>query len=392
MTELRKGTPEQAGMRPEQIELIRQRGAEWVEQDNTMALGLMVARHGVVCLHEVWGPLTGAPDAPPVQPDSWWPYSSMTKPMTAAAIMMLVEEGRVGLTRPVQFYIPELEGEGAGDVLVQHLLTHTSGYDGDEADAWLAKQLGADADLPPCPDNQHEAVHARLHAWYSLRCAKPPGAEMSYGGVNYDLLGEIIRRVAGISYSDFLAQRLFEPLGMSARVGFDRSIEPNLVCNFDVQYTPDLPTGDELRMLTSTPSASASVFGTMEDCARFAQMLLNEGDYGEVRLLQPATVALMTRNQIPGIGTEFLGGHDEACWGYGLDILDTERWRWHDGSLPANGTFTHGGLGGVMFWGDPVHDLIGLYFSHCLDVDPETGEHHWDADLFQNMVTAAVAN
>ena len=160
MTKLTKGTPEQAGMRPEQIELIKQRGGEWVQQDNTLALALLVARHGVVCLHEAWGPLTGAADAPPAQPDSYFPFTSMSKAITATAAMILVEQGLLGLTRPVQFYIPELSGEGAEDILVQHLLTHTSGYDGDEADAWLAQQMAGGMDLPPCPDNQHEVIHA----------------------------------------------------------------------------------------------------------------------------------------------------------------------------------------------------------------------------------------
>lgn len=140
MTILRDGTPEQAGMRPEQIELIKQRGAEWAEQDNTLGLVLLVARHGVVCLHEGWGRTTLAADAPGVRKDSHFLFSSITKVITATAVMMLVEEGRLGLTRPVQFYIPELRATGADEILVQHLLTHTSGYDGNETPM----------QLPPC--------------------------------------------------------------------------------------------------------------------------------------------------------------------------------------------------------------------------------------------------
>ena len=394
MTKLKRGTPEEAGMLPGQIELIKRRGAEWVEQDNTMALVVLAARHGVVCLHEAWGPLTGKPDAPPARPDSCFPWSSIGKAVTATAAMTLVEAGELGLTRPVQFYIPELSGTGTEEILVQQLLTHTTGYDADEDGAWIAARIGDGLDLPECPGNQHEVVHAQLHARYTLPVAKRPGTVMSYAGINYDLLGEIMRRISGMSHADFLGERIFQPLGMTgARVGFDPAIEPNLVCNFDVQFNPDLPTGDALRALASIPSASAGVFGTIEDCAVFAQMLLNGGSYGDATILHPATVAQMTRNQIPGIGTDFIGeSHAEACWGYGLSIFDTERWRWFDGALPSNGAFTHSGLGGVTFWADPAHDLIGLYFSHCLDVDPETGEHHWDADLYQNMVTAAVAD
>ncbi len=394
MTKLRTGTPEEAGMHPEQIDLIKQRGAQWVQQDNTMALSLLVARRGVVCLHDAWGPRTAAPDASPAQPDSYWPFASVSKPITATAIMTLVEQGLLGLTRPVQFYIPELRGAGTADIQVQHLLTHTSGFDGDEDTAWTMARLAEGLDLPECPATQHEALHAQLHARYTLGTAKQPGAEMSYAGINYDLLGEIIRRISGMSYAAFVEEHIFRPLGMQrARVGFDRSIEPNMVCNFDIKFTPDLPVGDELRALASIPNGSSAVYGTIEDCAAFAQTLLNGGSYGDATILQPATVAQMTRNQIPGVGSDFFGHwHKEASWGYGPGVMGNARWAWYDGTLASNASFNHGGLGGVLFWVDPEIDVVGAYFSYCYDVDPETGAHHWDADLFQNMVTVAVAD
>jgi len=380
-------------MLPQQVELIKRRGAQWVEQDNTMALVVLAARHGVVCLHEAWGPLNGKPDAPPARLNSYFPWASMSKAVTAVAVMQLVEAGELGLTRPLQFYIPELAGDGTEAILVQHLLTHTSGYDGDADAAWIAARMSDGLDLPECPATQHEMIHAQLHARYTLPVATRPGTLMSYADINIDLLGEVLRRISGLSYADVLGERIFRPLGMTrTRVGFDPAIEPSLVADFDTQVM-EFPTGDEARALLSIPRASGALFGSIEDCAVFAQMLLNGGSYGDATILHPATVAQMARNQVPGIGTDFVGQeHLEASWGYGLSIYDTERWRWFHGSLPANGAFGHSGAGGVMFWVDPAYDLIGLYFSRCLDVDPETGEHHWDADLFQNMVTAAVAD
>ena len=393
MTKLRTGTAEEAGMRAEQIELIEERATQWVQGERTPTLSLLVARHGVVCLQGAWGPLTIG-EAPLAQTDSYWPFASTSKPITAAAVMTLVEEGLLGLTRPVQFYIPELQGAGTDEILVQHLLTHTSGFDDDEDSAWMAAKMANGFDVPPCPDNQDEVVHAQLCARYSLATSKPPGREMVYANTNYDLLGEIIRRVSGLSFPDFLAQRIFDPLGMtSARVGFDRSIEENMVCNFDIQFTPDMPTGDELRALASIRQSSGAVYGTVGDLGIFAQMILNGGSYGDATILRPATVAQMTRNQTPGIGTDFFGSwKPESSWSYGFSVMSTNRWAWYDGTLPPNGVVSHGGLGGIYFWVDPTLDLIGLYFSYCADVDPETGVHHWDADLFQNMVTAAVAD
>ena len=71
-------------------------------------------------------------------------------------------------------------------------------------------------------------------------------------------------------------------------------------------------------------------------------------------------------------------------------MIETGRWPWTDGSLVANGAFTHGGGGGCSFWVDPSLDLLGVYFSFCSSRDPRTEQMMWDFDLFQNMATAAV--
>ena len=151
MVELRDGTPEEAGMDPARIERIQQRGAQWAAQSNTQGLVLLVARNGVICLEEAWGDLTGESDSPPMATDSIFMLASMAKPITAAAAMILVEEGLLGLTRPLNFYIPELRGEGSEEVLVQHLFTHTAGYCDESASAYVTDYLTSGKELPPCP-------------------------------------------------------------------------------------------------------------------------------------------------------------------------------------------------------------------------------------------------
>lgn len=393
MTILREGTPEQAGMNPAQIELIRQRGEQWAKQDNTLGLQLLVARHGVVCLHEAWGRTSPDPDARPVSRDSYFFIASNSKLITATAVMMLVEEGQVGLTRPVRFYIPEFAATGTDEILVQHLLTHTSGYDLNETPLQTAALLEAGIDLPPCPPNQHPALHASLHALCRVGPVRTPGVQMSYANENYELLGEIVRRVSGMGFREFLAERILRPLGMNdVHVGLDPEIESDFVWDFSIPFMEGAPIGEEFRELLRVPHPAGSLFGRAREYAAFAQMLLNKGSYGEIQLLHPITVGQMTRNQIPGIPTEFLGrNHDQAGWGYGANVIETERWSWSDGSLASDGAFTHGGGGGTSFWVDPSRDLLGVYFSFCNTRDPVSREFMWDFDLFQNMVTAAVA-
>src|SRR5215831_13115835 len=109
---LRTGKPEEAGMSARRLEGIVDEAKKWVAQGFTQALVLLVARRGVVVLHEAFGPLTPDADAPPVQLDTIFPVSSLTKPITATAVMALVEDGFLGLQRPLSEYIPEFVGEG----------------------------------------------------------------------------------------------------------------------------------------------------------------------------------------------------------------------------------------------------------------------------------------
>ena len=216
---------------------------------------------------------------------------------------------------------------------------------------------------------------------------------MSYANENYVLLGEIIRRISSMSYGDFIEARIFQPLGVhDVHLGLDHAIEADVVWDFSIPFAEGYPEGEEFREMMRVPNPGGSFYGRARDYAAFAQMLLNQGSYGDARLLHPTSVAHMTRNQIPGVGTDFFGHwHTEAGWGYGTNIIGTDRWPWFDGSLVSNGSFTHGGGGGTSFWVDPTLDLVGVYFSHCIDRNP-AGDMQWDADLFQNMVTAAVVD
>ncbi|MEJ2131664.1 MAG: serine hydrolase [Gammaproteobacteria bacterium] len=108
MNVLREGTPAEAGLVPERLDCIRERAASWVEEGLTPSLILLVARRGVIALQEAYGRLTPESDADSLRVDSVFAMSSISKPVTAAAVMQLVEDGSVSLTRPVMEYIPEL--------------------------------------------------------------------------------------------------------------------------------------------------------------------------------------------------------------------------------------------------------------------------------------------
>jgi CubicO group peptidase (beta-lactamase class C family) len=386
--ELRYGDPEEAGMSARRVQHIAHLAQGWVEREITPTLVVLAARRGVIVLHEAYGRLGPEPDAPTLPRDALFPMSSLSKPITATAAMILVEDGLLGLNRPVAEYIPEFTGEGKHMVMVHHLLTHTSGLRDEDLDKHAEAKKRSVA-IPPAAATQHPLVHEHLFLRYDAPLWKAPGVEMSYCSHGYELLGEIVRRVSGQNLADFARERIFEPLGMTdtsyalpaakqGRVARRASDAPEVVLDTpDYQYTP---------------WASGMVFTTALDLAIFGQMFLNGGGYGDARILSPATVAEMTRNQIPGIGAEFiLDQHfPEAGWGYGWSINGNKKSRLF-GSLYSPAAFEHGGSGGVFLWIDPAYDLVGVYFSVVPRLKSEVDfDYDWCADLFANAVTAAV--
>jgi CubicO group peptidase (beta-lactamase class C family) len=395
MTELRQGSAAEAGMVPERVERIRALARSWVDEGTTPSLVVLAARRGVIVLHEAFGRLRPDPDFSPLRVDSIFPMMSISKPVTATAAMLLVEDGLLGLNRPVRDYLPEISGAGTEEVLVHHLLTHTSGYDSGGVVAAEARKMEEGFDPGPFESTQHPAVHRRLAVTYTFPLSKPAGSEMIYGGINYILLGEIIRRLSGRSLEDLARERMFGPLNMNDSF----FVLPDSLRRRIVKRPPHAPfvrnalgfPGIDSRESEETPSAGNGLFGTARDLAVFGQMFLNGGSYARARILSRSTVAAMTRNQISGISITWHATRYNASYGYGWDVESTMRWKYLNGSLSSNGSYGHVGSGGVAFWVDPLNEVVGVYLSVQMR-ETEQLDPIWNYDLFQNAVTAAVAD
>ena len=169
--------------------------------------------------------------------------------------------------------------------------------------------------------------------------------------------------------------------------------DETLSVGFDPAFAPEgFGPPDDVREFIEVPDGGSGLHTTAGEIAIFAELFRNGGEYDGVRLLNDWTVAEMTRNQIPGIGTVSLSGGwiPEASWGLGWMVQGDARWRSSHGMLQPRGTFYHQGASGCAFWVDPVHDVVGAYMSSVPILDFETGDAHWEFDTFQNMVTAAV--
>jgi serine-type D-Ala-D-Ala carboxypeptidase len=389
---LRFGTPDEVGMSEPRIRHVAELMEEWVKEGVVQTMAVLAARRGVIVLHEAFGKRTPEADAPRTARDSIFELASITKVLTATALMTLVEDGKVGLNRPVAGYIPEFQGAGKDAVLVRHLLTHTSGLRSLEIEKY-AKEAQDRLEVPPAPDTLPPLFHEYLFGRYGCPLWKPPGEEMSYANFNLDLAADIVRRVARTPLDRYAHDRLFGPLGMKdtcfGRVGVPRDrrvVEPP-------SSAEPPPWWREGMDSETAPFYTGSNFAwsTVLDIGIFGQMFLNGGAYGEARVLSPASVAAMTQNQIPGVRSVFFDQvFPEACWGLGW-VMHGNKTSWN-GALQSPETFGHLGSGGLECWVDPAREMVVVDFSMNRMSQLNTTEwaRHWRNDLLSDALTAAI--
>lgn len=404
--ELRAGTPQEAGMLASRVEHVKELARGWVEDGTHPALVVLAARRGVIFLHEANGTLRPGESAPlPV--NAIFPIMSATKPMTAACVLLLVEEGRVGLMRSMREYFPEIAIEGAEGVLIHHLLSHLSGWRDIDVVREVKRRAAEEGERPPVEPGQHEDIALLLHLQRETPLDSPAGAAMQYCQRNYELLADLVRRVSGHSIDRFARERLFEPLGMA-----DSSyVLPAEHRERKVRRGPGMPGtgfmpllragGVDSEQFEGIPLGSAGVHTTARDYATFAQMLLNNGTYGGRRILSRASVQSMRRNHTPeGVPARWVRpGPDgvpitwefrRGSYGYGIAPFADSVTAYWNGGLASPSSFSHSGALGTYWWADPERELVGVYLS----VSAREGEHGnmfgWKADLFVDAVTAAV--
>jgi serine-type D-Ala-D-Ala carboxypeptidase len=404
-SELRVGAPEDVGMDPVRIGRLRELVGSWVENGDTPSVAVLVARRGVIVLHEAFGVLRHGDPTPTLKPDSIFPLTSCSKPLTAAAVMCLVDDGLIGLNRPFIDYIPELdvpEVEWLAEARVADLLCHTSGFDDLLLGDFIAAAAQRSSELPSPAPGQHPVLNQRIRLAAGAPLARRPGTAMLYSNFGYNLLGDIVRRVSGLPYGQFVRSRLFEPLGMHDSY----FVLPPERRERRVYRAPGMPATEPVPIHRGIDSpeyhelgfASGSAASTAPDLAAFLQMLLNRGSYRGRQILSRASVAAMTRHQIgdsiPAIvplfrnGKRFYAEFHGGGYGYGLFIFGEGDRFGANGSLNSLSAFGHVGYGGAYMWADPEREVVGIYLS----VSPRFIRDMAviNSDLFQNAVNAAI--
>ncbi len=305
--------------------------------------------------------------------------ASMTKPIASVATMMLVEEGKLNLTDAVDKWLPELANRrvlrapeskltdtdpALRPITVLDLLTHRAGLAYNfTADGPLAKAIADSLGDPLSPTLTPDAW---MKALGRLPLIYQPGERWHYS-VATDVLGVLIARVSGLSFPEFLSQRIFTPLGMHD-TGFhvppDKADRVATVYGFDAAFKR---VRDPLQPRTAPPpfaSGGGGSVSTAEDYLKFGRMLLNRGKLGDVRLLSRRSVDLMLtdwltpdQRKVPFFGMDFWGGQG---FGLGLSVVDNVA-KHSFGGVASKGTFSWGGAYGTWWQADPVEDMIAIY-------------------------------
>ena len=381
--EIRMGRPDRLGMSVARMARIDTLMEREIREGRLAGAVCLLARHGKIAYYKAFGTQDVATGTPMTK-DTIFRVYSMTKPITSVGLMMLYEEGLFRLSDPVAWYLPEFKnavvaveeidpdtGKAAfktvpvrRPIIIRDLLRHTSGISyGPPPDTTLGKMY-KEADLFN-PDRTLEQMVKRLS---DLPLMYQPGTMYEYG-FSVDVAGRLIEVLANMPYEQYIKQRILDPLGMNDtafyvpqgkairlaglyRAGDDGKIGP-------------VPPGDDLAwdflQPHAMPSPGGGLVSTAADYVRFAQMLLNGGELGNVRLLSPKTVELMTQNHL-------VDGIDKPWWGpaeFGLGFA-IEQDPGTAGQIGSKGTFGWGGAASTRCWIDPKEDMVTLLMVQIL--------------------------
>jgi CubicO group peptidase (beta-lactamase class C family) len=349
----------------------------------------MISRHGEIVFLECLGKSDLESDLA-IQPDTIFRIYSMTKPIVSVGLMTLCESGLVKFDDPLSEFLPmfrdmEVYRSGKDDIvrtesarseiLIRHLLTHTSGFCYGVFDDTPLASLYKSRQVEFCPDDGPlEAVVTRLS---ELPLLFHPGSHWNYG-VSTDVLGHVIEVVSGQPLDVFLMEQVFEPLRMKD-TGF--RLPKQQLRRFSSLY--EATTENPLRLADSrmdsiyidevtTLSGGAGLLSTVSDYFQFTEMIRRSGRGPEGPLLRPETVADMTRNHLPGdLASMGQGTFNEISYdgiGFGLGfsvVIDPKL----VGYSCVAGEVAWGGLASTAFWVDRANDLTVSFFTQLTPSD-----------------------
>jgi putative heme-binding domain-containing protein len=403
------------------LDAIRPMGGRW-ERVNKLIQGhvdrheiagavVLIQQHGKVAFFRAFAQ-ADAESKIPMSRDTIFRIASMSKPITSIAVMMLVEEGKLGLEDPLSKHLPEFQDmtvlvpakdadkgyrlvKADRQITIRQLLTHTSGITYRFFSRPHLGKLYAEGGVFDGLVETPGTIGENVKRIAKLPLLHEPGTAWEYG-LNTDVLGRVVEVASGKSLDEFFRERIFTPLGMNdtgflvpkekrsrlsalytpnekktiRRVGSGK-VEVGLLT-----YSATYPTADDSRYY----SGGAGLTSTSHDYARFLQMLLNRGELDGKRLLKPETVDQMTRNQLGDLSGSF--STHGGGFGYGFGVVTG---REKPPSPASVGSYSWGGIFNTFFWADPSRQLICIVMTQLYPNDHLALSKGFQAAVYEDL-------
>ena len=378
--------PELVGMSAERLKNIGTKLQQYVDAEQVAGFVTLVARDSEIVHFEACG-YRDAEQRLPMELDTIFRIYSMTKPITSIALMMLHEQGKFQLVEPVSRYIPafgntkvladygymgpQLASQNP-PMTIHHLLTHTAGLSyGFFFDSPI-DEMYRDSIFR----SETASLEEKIVGMAELPLRFQPGSAWNYS-IATDVCGYLVQLLADMPFEDFLAERIFEPLGMvdsAFHVSADKLDRFATLYRHDAQTggfseyegAPHIPWHDYSKP-ASAPSGGGGLVSTMSDYWQFANMLLNEGELYDTRIIGRKTLEFMTRNHISkellplAIGLATISGRG---FGLGFDVvMDAPQ----TGVINSEGNYGWSGAAATNFWVDPQEQLVGIIMTQLMD-------------------------
>ncbi len=335
------GKPSDAGMEAGPLAEIAKHMQELVDQQQAAGVVTLVARQGRIVHLEAVGQADLGSKLP-MRKDTIFGIASMTKPITGAAVMVLVDEGKLSLDDPVSKHIPAFKdaslatGAPKREITIRDALTHTSGVVGEQQNMGTLQETG-------------EKLAQR-------KLAFEPGSKWQYGP-GLSIAGRCVEVASGKAFDKFLRERFFEPLKMVDTSFHPTAEQQERLAKIYKQSEDKKSLERTTSWITDlsegrTPNPSGGLFSTATDVARFYQMLLNGGVLDGRRILSEKAVEQLTSIHTGDLKVGFTDGNG---WGLGCCVVRKPQ---GPTAMLSPGTFGHGGAFGTQSWADPKRQMI----------------------------------
>lgn len=381
-----RATPDSVGLSAERLQGATAVLRQAVSDRKIAGAVALVARHGKIAYLEPVGMQTLETRVPMSERSIFRVYSQ-TKAVTAVAVMMLQEEGKLRLTDAMSVHLPEFKNvmvqapgglrRPAREITVEDVLLHTSGLSHRSSELYRSQQVRVRTQgLPQFVTNITRTP-----------LMEDPGSRFRYSE-GTTALGRLVEVLSGRPFDAFVIERILKPLGMNDTTfwvaGESRS---RLATVYQlaptgglapIEMEPEVPFSERPALL----EGAVGLVSTAPDFLRFCQMLLNKGELDGVRLLKAATVDAITKNGLPASVLALRGG--AMGWGLGnVDVVITPSTR---GYLTAAGEYGWDGSAGTFFSIDPARELVVMLFTQNVPASPDGLRARFKAAIDQSIV------